>query len=169
MLLWWVSWAHWRTYKPAIIFLGKHPWYRVVNSYVETMHNCIPPCYFCQLDPAGMNSQIFIDWERNFPNETEPQQRNGNHIVLVYEGYKCHIQYEILSLFKTSSVVKIFLPAHTSHLLQSLGVSAFIASSRYYNESFNEPPERENLGLFRRWNDNYRKPPYYNAFTRRKI
>lgn len=155
-------------YKPAIIFPGKHARYRIVNGNVETMHTCLPPCYFYQKDPAGMNSQIFIDWARHFLNETEPLRRNGNHILLVYDGYKCHIQYEVLSLFKTSRVVVIGLPAHTSHVLQPLDVSVFCSFKSVLQREFHRATRTKRiLDCFDV--GTIITASYYDAFTRRNI
>lgn len=112
-------------YKPVIIFPGKQARYRTVNGNVEIMHNCPPPCYLHRRDPARMISEIFDDWTIQFLAKTKDLIRGGNRLLLIYDGSRSHIRFNILILFQKSGVVLIGLLTYTSHVLQPFEVSVF--------------------------------------------
>lgn len=41
------------------------------------------------------------------------------------DGYYCHIAFKTISLFQENDIVVAGLPAHTSHVLQSIDVGVF--------------------------------------------
>lgn len=112
-------------YRSAIMLPGLQAHYRFVNGQSKTIHTFPPICYRYQRENPGLDSAIFLDWARNFLRDTKELRDNGKYIMLVYDGCRCHVQLEALSLFKHSHVVVIGLPAHTSHLLQPLDVSIY--------------------------------------------
>ena len=46
-------------------------------------------------------------------------------LLLIMDGYTCHISLEIINLFKQNDIIGLILPPHTSHGLQPLDLVLF--------------------------------------------
>ena len=113
-------------YKPVVVFPGEQPHYRRLgDGLTQTVHDFLPPCYLYHLDPAGVDSKIFLDWAKKFIRDTADVRANGRFMALVMDSLSSHLQPEVLSLFRENRVVCIALPAHSSHRLQPLDLSVF--------------------------------------------
>ena len=113
------------SFKPVIVFPGKKPHYRRVNGVVETIHSYLTACYFYQRYSAGVDTSVFYDWAKSFVQETAYFRQGRHSMILVLDGYGCHVQHNVLQYLKQNSVYVIGLPAHTSHVLQPLDVFVF--------------------------------------------
>lgn len=74
---------------------------------------------------AGVDSNIFFSWAKQFVDETKFLRRENKKILLIMDGYACHITYKTLSLLRDNGIVVFGLPAHKSHVLQPLDVGFF--------------------------------------------
>ncbi len=63
-------------------------------------------------------------------------------VLLVFDGYACHLTFRSLNLFKRHDIVVAGLPAHTSHALQPLNVGVFGALKE---ECFQQPAHENSL------------------------
>lgn len=122
-------------FKPVVVYPGKQAHFRRVAGIVQTLHQFLPRCSFYQREMPGVDSAICLDWAR-FLEETRAMRSNGNHLILICDGYSCHIQLEVLQLLRDNNVVVIGLPAHTSHVLQPLDVSVFSSFKSYLQREF---------------------------------
>ena len=50
---------------------------------------------------------------------------NGRKVLLILDGYRCHMIYKVLKLLESNGVIVFALPAHTSGSTQPLDVSIF--------------------------------------------
>lgn len=75
-----------------------------------------------------------ISWLENiFIPETRPQ--NGQWRLLIMDGHGSHTAIDFLWLCKQNKIHLLFLPAHTSHVLQPLDLGVFAPlKSRYRSE-----------------------------------
>lgn len=58
-------------------------------------------------------------------------------MILLYDGYSCQIQFTVLQFFKNNRCIVIEIPAHTSHVLQPLDVSAYGPFKSYIQREVN--------------------------------
>lgn len=123
-----------KAYKPCVVYPGKLPHFRRVAGKLETLHDCLPDSYLYYNDSSAANSEIILDWGKKFVEETKHVRENGNHMILVLDGYGGHIQLEFLQFMKDNRIVVIALPAHTSHVLQPLDVTVFGPYKSYLQE-----------------------------------
>lgn len=72
-----------------------------------------------------MDSRIFSSWAEEFVEGVKEKTRNGRKVLLIYDGYKCHLGIKALDTLKNGNVIAYCLPAHTSGLLQPLDVALF--------------------------------------------
>lgn len=61
----------------------------------------------------------------HFLKETEHLRANGGKLLLLFDGYGCHIQLSLLVQMRDAGVVIFAFPSHTSHVLQPLDVAVF--------------------------------------------
>ena len=84
-----------------------------------------PPSTFTSVTPLESTLKFFYDWATNFVKETAYFREGRKNMILVLDGYGCHVQYKVLQYLKENGVYVIGLPAHTSHILQPLDVTVF--------------------------------------------
>ena len=58
--------------------------------------------------------------------------------MLILDGHGSHIDLEFLWLCKQNKVELLFLPAHSSHVLQPLDLSVFSVVKRFYRQQIQE-------------------------------
>ena len=92
----------------------------------ETPSDYLPnPAHVFMKEVAGMDGELFYARALKFIEETEYLRRNNRKILLVYDGYACHITFRVLNMFHQNRIVVVSLPAYTSHALQPLDVVVF--------------------------------------------
>lgn len=74
---------------------------------------------------GGVDYDIFYTWAKHFVDKTEYLRRDENKLILVMDGYSCHIAFKRLFLFKENNIIVLGLPAHTSHVLKPLQIAVF--------------------------------------------
>ena len=121
-------------FKPVVVYPGKQPHYRRLGSSIQTVHQFLPPCYFYRRDPAGADSNSF-NRALSFVKETEELRIGCQKLLLLFDGYDCHVQYKVLQYLKENGVV-VALPAHTSHILQPIDVTVFCPFKSFYRVKF---------------------------------
>ena len=76
-----------------------------------------------------MTEVNFLDWFRNQFIPSLPPERP---VILILDGHKSHIQYEVLQLAKQHRVEIAKLPSHTTHL-RPLDLSVFKPMKEWYD------------------------------------
>jgi DDE superfamily endonuclease len=61
------------------------------------------------------------------------EKRKGKYRLLILDGHKSHSTLEFMSFCADHDIVLLYLPPHTSHLLQPLDVGCFGPLQRGYN------------------------------------
>ena len=116
-----------RSIRPLIIFKGKHPqstWFHqgeVPNWIYTTSKN------------GWIANRITFRWlTKVFLPETKPPSNEAR--LLILDGHASHHSIEFLLKCKQNNVWLVFLPPHSTHVLQPLDLSCFSAVKSKYRE-----------------------------------
>lgn len=83
--------------------------------------------------PKGWMTEInFLDW---FKNQFIPALPRERPVLLIMDGHKSHIKYEVRELATQHSIEIAKLPAHTTHLLQPLDLSVIKPMKEAYDSA----------------------------------
>ena len=74
----------------------------------------------------------FLDW---FKNQFIPALPRERPVLLIMDGHKSHIKYEVRELATQHSIEIAKLPAHTTHLLQPLDLSVIKPMKEAYDSA----------------------------------
>jgi len=113
-------------YSPIFVLPGAQAKYRVLNDGRTEMPDDYLPrgALIFYRTPAGVDSEIMLDWARSYLKETEELRRTGKTMV-IFDGYASHLSLRVLNLFRDACVIVYALPSHSSHLTQPLDVTVF--------------------------------------------
>lgn len=111
---------------PLFVLPGVEPRWKKRSGKFEIPADFLPkPKYLYMRKVAGVDTNIFENWAQQFVDETQSIRRGNKKILIVMDGYSCHISFKTLSLFRENGIVVACLPAHTSHVFQPLDVGVF--------------------------------------------
>jgi hypothetical protein len=79
-------------------------------------------------------NSILVPYVQSLRDQFSDQTLNAN---LVADNHGAHTNREILVLLESTGVVPIWLPPHSSHLLQTLDLSVFGSFKKHLCESAN--------------------------------
>ena len=83
--------------------------------------------------PKGWMTEVnFLDWFRNLFIPALPEERP---VLLILDGHKSHIKYEVRELAKKHLIEIAKLPSHATHLLQPLDLGIFKPLKESYDSS----------------------------------
>jgi len=94
----------------------------------------VPDWLYTTSENGWTSNEIGGEWLRRIflPETAVPA---GQHRLLILDGHGSHIDIEFLWLCKQNQVVLVFLPPHTSHVLQPLDLTPFsVIKSRYRSQ-----------------------------------
>lgn len=96
------------------------------NGKHQIPSDILPRSNYLYMRPiSGVDNNIFY-WAQGFLKETSHLIiSDGQKILLIMDGYACHVSFRTLSLRKENDILVAGLLAHTSHVLQSLKISVF--------------------------------------------
>lgn len=120
---------------------------------VNAIGNCVPPLFvfprvffkdhMLKGAPIGSigsanvsgwsNAKIFVEYLEHYIKHT--QSSIDNKSLLIVDNHESHISVEALNLAKSSGVVILTFPPHTSHKLQPLDRSIFGPLKKFYNSA----------------------------------
>lgn len=118
---------------------------------INALGNCVPPLFvfprvffkdhMLKGAPVGSigsanasgwsNASIFVEYLNHYIKHTNSSVDNKS--LLIFDNHESHISVEALNLAKSSGVVMLTIPPHTSHKLQPLDRSVFGPLKKYYN------------------------------------
>ena len=126
--------------RPTVITQGTpEPW-RIIErnntDEIESLADCLPQGTLVTMreDVAGVDKFNFERWVELFVTDIADKTATGRKVLLVYDGYRCHLDVKVLEKPKTGNVIAYCLPAHTSRTTQPLDVGLFRPFKRYLNE-----------------------------------
>jgi 4-hydroxybenzoate polyprenyltransferase len=104
--------------KPLVIFKGK----ALQSSWFKEGE--VPDWLYTTSENGWTSNKIGVQWLIHvFLPQTIP--RNGRHRLLLMDGYCSHLSIDFLWTCKQNNVHLVFLPAHSSHVLQSLDLGVY--------------------------------------------
>ena len=113
--------------RPVVIFTGNY----AQSTWFPTSQ--LPDWLYTTQERGWTSSSIALDWlEKIFLPETATNLRPNEYRMLVLDGHATHASVEFLYKCKQNKVQLVFLPAHSSHILQPLDLSVFGALKREY-------------------------------------
>lgn len=116
-----------QVFTPLFVLPGAEArWRKRGNGTYETPSDFLPkPNYVFMRPIAGVDTNIFYNWAVNFVQESSFLRRDGRKLLLIMDGYACHVAYRTLKMLGDNDIIVAGLPAHTSHVLQPLDVGVF--------------------------------------------
>jgi hypothetical protein len=116
---------------PMIIFQGKvhqSPWFRA-----------IPPDWAIGVSQNGwITNELGIQWIREIFNKHTVHRTKGTHRLLILDGHASHKTPEFDRYCMENSIIPLYMPPHSSHLLQPLDVGCFSPLKRSYGRQVEE-------------------------------
>lgn len=97
-------------FKQVVVYPGVHAHFLKVRGSTETMRHHLMPRYVYQRDPAGVDSSIFAGLAGIFLDEVNKHRMPGENLLLLYDGYSCHIQYTVLKRFRDYGIYVVCFP-----------------------------------------------------------
>lgn len=98
---------------PMILFNGK-------KQKKKWADNLPSGSVIMMTDKGSMTQVVFVAWLKHFAKYKSP----GTN-VLVFDGAKCHLSYDIVDIAEQLNIVLYGLPSNTTHELQPLDKAVF--------------------------------------------
>ncbi|KAL9567396.1 hypothetical protein ACKAV7_008471 [Fusarium commune] len=135
---------------PFIIVTGKHHlrnWYK---------GSSLPADWAIATTPNGWtNNDTGLDWLKHFDKHTI-NRSVGSYRLLILDGHESHHSTNFEAYCKEKNIIPLYMPPHSSHLLQPLDVGCFGPLKRAYG--------REIEHLIRRSITHITKTQFFPAF-----
>lgn len=116
---------------PQIILSGvKHQssWYKMV-----------PDDYMVSVSENGWtNNELGKEWLQNMFENHTASRTIGRYRLLILDGHGSHATAEFDKFCTERHIIPLYMPAHSSHLLQPLDVSCFSPLKRFYGQKVQE-------------------------------
>ena len=117
--------------KPYFILKGQGVhWKEVIRGgekITESILNFLPAgCLVTTRENvAGVDKENFRRWVPFYLQQIQPLLQDDRRVLLIYDGYKSHLDIRALETLKEAGVIAYALPAHTSGSTQPLDVAVF--------------------------------------------
>ena len=119
---------------PAVIFKGKS----VQQQWFSMERDNVRGWLFTATDKGWINQTVALEWlEKIFIPLTQPDDPDQLRL-LVLDGHNSHTTVEFMWLCYSNKIHVLYLPAHTSHVLQPLDLSIFSPLKHNYRKYLNQ-------------------------------
>jgi hypothetical protein len=117
---------------PATIFKGS----ALQTTWFDLSYDGIPPTWlFASSDNAWTSNSIGLEWlNRLFIPITRPIEGPTEYRLLILDGHGSHTTDEFMLAALEARIQLLYLPAHSSHLLQPLDTGVFATLKRHYRQ-----------------------------------
>ena len=86
------------------------------------------------MDRGWTDNELYIEWLKEcFEPETQKTQR-GEYRMLLFDGHASHITSDAINFCEKKKIVLLYLPSHSTHLLQPLDVGVFSPFATAYKK-----------------------------------
>ena len=105
---------------PPFIILAAQ--YHLANWYQE----CNLPADWCIAisDNGWTNNEVGLSWIKHFDQHTASRTK-GIYRMLILNGHESHYSTDFELYCQQHNIITLYMPAHSSHLLQPLDVGCF--------------------------------------------
>ena len=120
------------TVPPFIIVAGKNhlaSWYQ---------NSGFPPDWVIAVTDNGWTTnERGMDWIRHFEKHTRPRTV-GSYRLLILDGHESHHSDEFEEYCKENNIITLYMPPHSSHILQPLDVGCFSPLKKAYGRQIED-------------------------------
>jgi DDE superfamily endonuclease len=124
---------------------GNRQWVTVIQG-VSSQGWCVPPfivvagkthlsswyqdgslpqdCVISTSQNGWTTNEIGLEWAQHFKKHTKPRTISGFRL-LILDGHESHHSLEFDSYYKERNIIPLYMPPHSSHMLQPLDVGCF--------------------------------------------
>ena len=88
-------------------------------------------------DSGWTNSDIAVNWLKHFNQYTEPRLQ-GIYCLLILDGHESHVLIQFAEYCEAHKIIPLYLPPHSTHLLQPLDVGIFSPLSKAYQKRLHD-------------------------------
>jgi len=114
---------------PTVIYKGKDVQQQWFPSKLDIFDNW----EFTATENGWTNDKVALEWlEKVFIPQTKPRDRSAR--LLILDGHGSHETTDFLWKCLEHDIYLLFLPAHTSHVLQPLDLTVFSSLKRLYRK-----------------------------------
>jgi hypothetical protein len=157
---------------PGFTFNGRGQRERVAMvagvEVVQTLSSFFPRQAVVSTRPdiAGMNSTIFKEFAKWFVEQVRDLTAGCRKVLLLCDGYRCHMSIQALDTFASGRVIAYALPAHTSSITQPLDVAVFGPFKSYLNDTISRCSRSAPGALYDEFDFcGMKRRAYFHAFT----
>ena len=110
---------------PCIIFKGK--------VYIESWFDNLPKDWRFEVSQNGWTTnEIGLRWLKKLFIPATTTRTKGKFRLLILDGHDSHLTPQFDRICAEILIIPLFMPAHSSHLLQPLGIGCFAVLKRSY-------------------------------------
>lgn len=114
-----------RILPPMIIFAGQ--------LHQKEWYDELPPDWVIGTSPQGwINNDLSLLWLKEIFHKHTKDRIAGVYRLLVLDGHKSHATADFDHFCKENKIIPLYLPPHSSHILQPLDVTCFGPLKRRY-------------------------------------
>nr|POF17747.1 pogo transposable element with znf domain [Quercus suber] len=111
---------------PFLIFKGK--------EYNRAWFNNLPSDWLIGVSPNGWTSdQLGLQWIYHFEKHTKARTQ-GSKRLLILDNHSSHETIEFISFCEDHNIILLWMPPHSSHILQPLDVGCFGPLKRSFSK-----------------------------------
>jgi hypothetical protein len=111
--------------KAFIITKGKYVLRDLIEPIIES------GCTLAVTHNGWSNDEMAMAYIKHFNKHTEPI---GEFRLLILDGHGSHATFQFKQFAHSNKIILLYLPAHTTHLLQPLDIGIFGPQSKFYSQ-----------------------------------
>jgi hypothetical protein len=111
--------------KGFFVIKGKNVLRDLMNYIIES------DCTITITDNGWFNNIMAMNYIKHFNKHTEPI---GDYRLLILDGHGNHATFQFKKYAHNNKIILLYLPAHTTHKLQSLDIGIFGPQANFYSQ-----------------------------------
>ena len=147
---------------PHIIFAGK--------KHQSQWFSAIPGNYRISMSDNGWtNDGLGLDWLQEIFEKHTASQKGGDYQLLILDGHSSHATASFDHFCMQRRIIPLYMPPHSSHLLQPLDISCFAPLKYYYGQKITEMMQNGIYAIDKREFLTFYKKAHNHAFSKANI
>ena len=147
---------------PQIIFAGK--------KHQSQWFSAIPGNYRISMSDNGWtNDGLGLDWLQEIFEKHTASQKGGDYRLLILDGHSSHATASFDHFCMQRRIIPLYMPPHSSHLLQPLDISCFAPLKYYYGQKITEMMQNGIYAIDKREFLTFYKKAHNHAFSKANI
>ena len=121
---------------PQIILAGK--------KHQSQWYSAIPRDYRISMSDNGWtNDNLGFEWLQDMFEKHTASQTAGRYRLLILNGHSSHATANFDHFCMERRIIPLYMPPHSSHLLQPLDISCFAPLKHYYGQKIREMAQKD--------------------------